>query len=119
MDRQLLIRAVKLILQYLVAGEKKPKKTTRTNNREHLFATACKYIGTDASPNDVAPDEYGCAESVSDIFNKAFDEELGGDVSTYRMWRAIKDDPRFTLVDDPEAGDIIISPTGYRTRKPE
>ena len=125
-DAHLLIQAVKLVLKFLASNvpQKEPEPTVppptlrnSTERRMHLYNTACSFIGMDASPNDVAPDEYGCAESVSDIFRRAFDEELGGDVSTYRMWRAIKDDPRFTRVDDPEQGDIIISPTGYRARK--
>lgn len=84
-----------------------------TNNRLILLATAKGCLGIDASPNDVAPDEYGCAETVNAIHKKAFGFEIGGGVSTNLLYKALKTSQYFTQVDVPMPGDIIISPTGY------
>lgn len=78
-----------------------------------LYLTAVECLGTDASPNDKAPDEYGCAETVNDIVYKAFGDYAGGDLSTYRMYRALKNNRMFVKVSKPLKGDIILSPTGY------
>ena len=48
--------------------------------RSKLYLTALSCLGTDASPNDIAPDEFGCAETVNAIHKKAFGVEIGGDV---------------------------------------
>jgi len=97
-------------LRKMIKEEKKEKPKT---NAEKLYETALSFIGTDASPNDEAPDELGCAETVNAIHKKCFGDYIGGDVSTYRLFQSIKERKDFTLVDMPEAGDIIISPTGY------
>ena len=83
------------------------------SNRGQLYLAAIAAIGRDASPNDVAPDELGCAETVNAIHENAFGYQIGGDVSTYRMYRALKRHPRFYEVETPLPGDVIISPTGY------
>ena len=80
---------------------------------EGLYFVAKGWLGKDASPSDVAPDEYGCAESVNNIVFTTFNEEVGGDVSTYRMYKALKENKKFAKVTKPLRGDIIISPTGY------
>lgn len=81
--------------------------------REHLYATAYSFLGKDASPTDQAPDELACAESVNAIFLTAFGEELGGDVSTLRMYQVLQKSKGFQEVDAPLFGDVIISPTTY------
>ena len=86
---------------------------TQNNNRLRFFNAAIRSLGTDASPNDIAPDEYGCAETVNDIHKLAFGYAIGGDVSTYRMYRDIKLNKKFVKVEYPLEGDIVISPTGY------
>lgn len=86
---------------------------TIKNNRLILFQAAIDSIGIDASPNDIAPDELGCAETVNNIHQNAFGFPIGGDLSTYRMYRAIKESSYFRKVENPLEGDIIISPTGY------
>lgn len=93
-----------------------PKPVTPPEDRtEKLRQVALKYIGTDASPQDQAPDFLGCAESLSRILR----DTLG----TFPIFLATKDlhpyllsDLRFKLVDTPRPGTIIISPTeGSRT----
>ncbi len=82
-------------------------------NREHLYDTAFSCIGTDASPLDAAPDEYGCADSVNQVYHKAFNEyiQVPG-ISTAALYRAMILNARFQRVSVPLPGDIIISPTG-------
>ena len=88
---------------------------TAGNNRLILFATAVKALGTDASPNDVAPDEYACAETVWDILAMAFPLNVGFPftVSTNQLYKFLKNCSQYIQVDNPLEGDIIISPTGY------
>lgn len=81
-------------------------------NRQTIYDTACLNLKTDVSPNDIAPDEYGCAETVSDLLKMAgFD--IGLYLSTYQLYYALKSNSGFIRVDTPLYGDIIISPTGF------
>lgn len=83
--------------------------------REILYKTALSFLGTDASPNDLAPDDLACAETVNEIHKKAFGihiDEPG--LSTTSLYAAMKHlTSMFQSVPDPLPGDIIISPTGY------
>lgn len=83
-----------------------------TMNREKIWKTALFCLGTDASPHDIAPDEYGCAETVTTILQKA-DVEIPIFVSTYQLYQYLQTSRDFIRVDHPLPGDIIISPTGY------
>jgi len=80
--------------------------------RQLIYRTALDTIGVDASPNDLAPDEFGCAESVSLILNRAigFPTITG----TYTLNQRLQSDRRFAPTNTPRPGDIIISPTGMR-----
>lgn len=77
-----------------------------------LLQTAKSMIGKDASPADLAPDEYGCAETACDVMN---DAGVGIPVilSTYQLYQAMLGRPDFVKTDQPLPGDLIISPTGY------
>ena len=113
MDKLALIQRLQSLvfqLQILLAQKEKPQGL---NNREKLYYAAKKYLGTDASPNDIAPDELGCVESVNAIHKACFGFEIGGGVSTYRLYPILINSPLFVKVDSPLRGDIIISPTGY------
>ncbi len=94
---------------------------TQGNNRLILFATAVKALGTDASPNDIAPDEYGCAETVYDILAMAFPLNVGFPftVSTNILYKDLLASRLYTKVEDGQEleGDIIIYPTGYGSGK--
>ncbi len=79
--------------------------------QEKLYASALYFLGTDSSPKDEAPDEYGCADSVSQII-KAVYSDFKGSVSTAELYNNLLKDKRFQKVTDFQAGDIIISPTG-------
>lgn len=80
---------------------------------EILYFTAVGFLHVDASPNDRAPDEVGCADTVNSIFAAAFGEEIGGSTSTRDLFLALKTSPKFRQVESPVRGDIVISPTGY------
>ena len=85
-----------------------------SERREQLYNTAYACLGTDASPRDMASDDLGCAESVNAVYKACFGHEIGGDVSTLRMYQAILANPQeFQEVERPLHGDIIISPTAY------
>lgn len=82
---------------------------------EDIYKAALRYIGTDASPNDEAPDELGCAESVSDIlFNAGC--IMPTFLSTTKLNYFLKTSQDWEAVAIPKRGDIIISPTGLGGR---
>lgn len=87
----------------------------RDAKRILLHLTAKTFIGTDASPNDIAPDEYGCAETLNEIHRAAFGDYISSRniLSTYWMYADLKKRSDFVSVNVPTPGDIIISPTGY------
>lgn len=78
-----------------------------------LYDTAHGFLGQDASPSDVAPDEYGCAESVSRVVQTAFpDIRFPLRTSTREMLRYLISSSSFVQVDRPQYGCIILSATG-------
>lgn len=83
--------------------------------RIKLYDKAVASLGTDASPNDLAPDEYGCAETVSNIIHRAFADFPEEILSTAQLYKALLKHPKFKGVSDFNFGDVIISPTGYAT----
>ena len=78
-----------------------------------LYLGALTALNTEASPNDLAPDELGCAETVNAIHKKVFGFEIGGNLSTNRMYKALNKSPLFLRIDNPSEGDLVISPTGF------
>lgn len=78
---------------------------------EHLYETARKCLG-----KDMGDSGYGnvvdCAVTVNNIVFNAFGDYAGGDISTYRMYHAIKNHAKFVQVFKPRRGDIILSPSG-------
>lgn len=88
-----------------------------SSNSEILYFTAVGCLGTDASPADIAPDEYGCAETVSDIIEKAFPSSVPFTISTYQLYHSLLRSSQYVRTDVPRRGDIVISPTGYGNGK--
>lgn len=84
-------------------------------NRVKLYLSALQSLGVDASPLDEAHDEYGCADSVSQIVNKTFPNAIKGSVSTAELYKQLSTSKDFTKVSQFKFGDIIISPTGMGT----
>lgn len=87
------------------------------NKREAIYIEAVSCLNIDVSPEDVVPDEYDCANSVTIIVKNALGSFPEGSISTYFMYRALLASNGFMRVDSPLPGDIIISPTGYGNGK--
>lgn len=84
-------------------------------NRVKMYLTALQFLGSDASPLDEAPDEYGCADSVSKVILQAFPNSIKGSVSTAELYKQLSTSKGFAKVSQFKFGDIIISPTGMGT----
>lgn len=82
---------------------------------EKLYDTMLASVGVDASPADLAPDELGCAETVSTIIKKVL-PSFRVITGTWTLWDMFRKSSEFMLVDTPEPGDIIISPTGMSSK---
>ena len=87
----------------------------RKSNQGSIYIEALNSLGEDVSPiyNDL-----GCVESwATDIYRsnpKRF-KEVKGMVSTTVAYKYLKKSKKFIEVLAPEAGDTIISPSGYGT----
>lgn len=80
--------------------------------RKNIYTVALSFLGKDASPNDWAPDEYGCAETVSDILRFA-GVKMPVIISTYLIYHFFLDhQDLFVKIDQPSQGDILVYPTG-------
>ena len=83
---------------------------TSAGKKLHKVALTC--LGQDVGDSGYG-DEVDCAITVNNVVFKAFQDYVGGDISTLRMFHALKGNKKFVQVKTPLAGDIIISPTGY------
>lgn len=79
--------------------------------RVSLYGLSLAYLGTDASPDDAAPDEVGCADTVSTIVRNCFGDIIPHTVSTQQLFQILDKSSKFKRVKDFKFGDIIISPT--------
>lgn len=85
-----------------------PAKT----NAQRLYDTAFGFIGKDASPKNLADSELACAESVSNIIQKAFPElQFPTFISTRTLYSHLTQSPSWKMVSEPKKGDVIISVT--------
>jgi hypothetical protein len=84
-------------------------------NRVKIYAKALSFLGTDASPADQAPDDYGCADSVSGVLFACFGPILKWSVSTAELYNLLNSSPHFIKTKEFRPGDIIISPTGQNS----
>ena len=75
-----------------------------------IYKTAKSCLGKDMA---ISENEYGCAEAVNEVVRLAIGQEVGGKLSTTKMYQSLLTDKRFKQVMKPDLGDIIISPTGY------
>lgn len=94
-----------------------PVEAVQLSPRERLYLLAKASLGVDASPNDVAPDEYGCMETVDDIYFKARGFYINGSknqptISTATGRDIMRAGRYFRQVSIPQQGCIIISATG-------
>ena len=88
-------------------------------NRIKLYEAARSFIGTDASPNDLAPDELGCVEMVNEIIQEALGDclDVENRLSTYWLYKALRESQNFKEVFIPVSELIVILPIGYGTRR--
>ncbi len=115
-----LVALIKSVLRLNKAKSKVPDVIVNPivkSPRERLYEAAVSCLGTDASPKDAAPDEVGCADSVNNVYFKAFGEYIENPgILTTSMFAAMVDRAdKWVRVTDPEPGNIIISPTGFST----
>lgn len=82
-----------------------------TPQGQKIFETAKKCLGIDASPNDVAPDELGCADTVSNILIKA-GFTMPVIISTAKLYDYLNTQNTWVKLDTPLMGDVVVSPTG-------
>lgn len=82
-----------------------------TPQGQRLYSEAVNSLGKDASPNDLAPDELGCAETVSDIIISA-GFAMPVILSTAELFSYFKNSSCWAEVGTPLPGDVVISPTG-------
>lgn len=89
--------------------------TPKKSKGEELYDFAVKYLGTDASPADLADDVVGCAETVTTILKSymGFPVILG----TATLYSNLEQNPKFKRTTSPMPGDIILSPTGMGNGK--
>jgi len=107
MNTQLIAKMLKQVQQILEGI----LSLASTSTESELHTKALAYLGTDASPNDLADDEVGCAESVTAII-KSIDPSEPIILGTWTMYDHMNRSTKFTPVSTPQAGDIVISPTG-------
>lgn len=78
---------------------------------EQLCATAKQFLGKDASPRNLAPQELSCAESVVNIVNTCWPGTLDTKlVGTDELDTALRKSKRFKATLDPVPGSIEVSP---------
>jgi hypothetical protein len=95
----------KNLLKYI---KKKPKM------QDKLLQLAQSKIGTDFTNDRIVSDDVSCAYALSTILHELIDFPI--EISTTKLYKLIKDSSRFVRIYEPEAGCIIISPTGYAAR---
>jgi len=84
----------------------------QTSNSQLLFSIAKQNLGQLLSDGNA---NFGCAITVNNLAQKAWNCPIGGGASTNLMYQALLDTKRFTpiLLANTLPGDIIIAPTGY------
>ena len=99
------IEQLKKIIEYLQAKIKQLDPYG-----DLIYQTVLKNVGKDLTT--IAPDELGCAETVSRILEQCFGDKPIT-ISTYYFYQIFKGSEKWKQVYNPIRGDIIISPTGY------
>lgn len=84
-----------------------PKKATPS---DLLYEAAFSALGQDISPSDTAPDERGCAESISKVIQKVY-PAFPTHISTIALKKELDKSPNFREVDKPTYGCVAVFPT--------
>lgn len=92
--------------------EPMPEPVATETNREKLYRVSKSLLGQDVSPDDLAPDELACVDSLNHVYEKAFGEPIKrGLVSTIELYKIMLNDSRFRGIGEVEVlpGDIAIA----------
>src|SRR3990167_7947938 len=103
-------KQAEIITPVFVSRETVLSEPTPLTNIEKLCRVAISYLGKDASPKDLASDELGCAESISNIIHEIFSDFQSGILGTDSLKYALNKSPHFTQTLSPQKGCIVISP---------
>jgi hypothetical protein len=77
--------------------------------KKTLLSVAESQLNKDVTPKDTVPDEVACASVVSTLLKEVY-PETPHITGTYTLWEYLK--KNFTELKEPEAGCIVICPTG-------
>lgn len=89
---------------------KQSMEPNHPNRAEELYEAAFSSIGRDVSPQDIAPDEYGCAESLSNVIRKVY-PDFPICISTIVLNQKLSISPHFVSSANPISGCVSIFPT--------
>lgn len=86
-----------------------------TPNATRIYNEAKGCLGKHITLNQNVPNEVGCAEAVSFVLKNAGISGIpaAGYAGTADLYRWLLANPQFHLIEQPEQGAIIISPTGF------
>lgn len=106
---QRLLELLKQILPLLT----QPKPASKPNYADLIYHAAYDAIGTDVSPDDLANDRLGCAESLSTLMRGIFPElHFPLVLSTRELYLYLSKSPSFQAISAPERGCIVLNVTG-------
>jgi hypothetical protein len=87
-----------------------PPQPTPPAPTDALAAAAASWLGKDASPKNLAPQEVSCAEGVSNIAHSVYPDFPAEILSTADLEVELQKSTRFTPVLTPQKGCVIVSP---------
>src|ERR1051326_469503 len=99
----------------VISQEKAPSAPLPTKG-DILYEAAFQALGKAIAPQNIA--ELGCAYSVDALYKRCFGKHIvppPNNESTFWMYKTLKTSALFEQTSEPQAGDLIISPTNYGT----
>lgn len=102
-----------------VAPSVSPKlPPTAPSMQDKLYTTAKGLLGSHLTLDPSVPNEVNCAETVSAILKQTgIPVPLKGFAGTTALYAWLLTNPDFESSHEPEAGMVVISPTGYSSNK--
>jgi hypothetical protein len=86
-----------------------------TSTQQKIYQIAKDSLGKHLTLNPNVPNEVGCAEAVSFVLKNAGITGIpaAGYAGTADLYRWLLANPQFKLIEQPEQGAVIVSPTGF------
>lgn len=86
-----------------------------TPTQQKIYNEAKNSLGKHLTLNSSVPNDVGCAEAVSFVLKNAGITGIPaeGYAGTADLYRWLLANPAFKLIEQPEQGAIIVSPTGF------